>query len=480
MVVASVSADPPHIKYYFPAKSRSAPRCGIFCEKLEMTLKEIFIFAVYAVEDLQNCLQEIMIKLQRTPRAQRLSDSHHSVSSVASFSVRVQKVAFFLAYAVFVVTFATAAEPYLPDDDNEVLETLPRALLAGWDELTALRRELAADRDNPELASTVAARYLKLGSVEGDPRFYGYARAAIEPWWEANLAPATILRLRAKLKEKEHRYDTALVDLALLLEQHPHDVQAWVETANIYRVQGKYDEALKACNTMSEHAGTTRTLLCRLPIQAVTGQAEAAYDSLAEILPTAKERWPSAVPWVLTMQAKIAWALGREQQAEQHFRNGLAEIPENTYLLRIYADFLLDRDREEEVLSLLREHVRDNGILLRAAIAAHRTGDVKLATEWQSQLESRFEELRLRGSAPHGRFESRYALELLDDPQRALTVALANWQKQKEARDTRNVLEAAIAAKDPVAAQPVLGFLTEHSTEDVVLQNLVKQLERLK
>ena len=83
-----------------------------------------------------------------------------------------------------------AAEPYLPSEDNEVLEILPRALLAERNELNSLRKQLAAEPKNARLAKTVAARYLQIGNQEGDPRFYGYARAAIRPWWEADNPPA--------------------------------------------------------------------------------------------------------------------------------------------------------------------------------------------------------------------------------------------------------------------------------------------------
>lgn len=374
---------------------------------------------------------------------------------------------------------ATAAEAYRPASDDEVLETLPKQLLNDLAETTELRRKLASDPQNAKLASQVAAELLSIGNQQGDPRFYGYARAALKPWWQATTADASILRLRAKLKEKDHLYDEALADLQLLVEQDPRNVQAWVEIANIHRVLGQYDEALRACETLSKIAGPERTLLCRIPIQAVTGEAEQAYKSLEITSRAAKKQWPAAVQWVLTMQAKIARALGRDEAAERHLREGLANDPTDFYMIREYADFLLDHDRDEEALSLTREHTNDNGILLRAAIAARRCNEQELANSWQNQLENRFEEIRLRGNQPHGRFESRYYLELKDDSQQALTIALANWEKQKEARDTRNVLEAALAAGNAEAAQLVIAFLQKHDTEDAVLLQIVEQLKEL-
>jgi tetratricopeptide (TPR) repeat protein len=373
---------------------------------------------------------------------------------------------------------ATAAEPYLPSDDGEVLETLPRDLLSSRDELTTLRRQLAGNSNDAELAANVASRYLQLGKQEGDPRFNVYAQAALKPWWEATNPPAAILKLRAKLKERDHRYDEALADLQLLLEHEPEDIQAWIELANIYRVQGKYAQAREACDRLRAFAGDAATLLGSVPLMAATGEAEEAYASLTEILPTVKAQWPAALQWIYTTQAEIARALGRYHEAEQHYLQGLANDPKDKYLLRSYADFRLDGGREEEVLRLLRPYTSDTGILLCLAIAAHRNGQQSLDTEWRAQLRSRFDETRLRGDQPHGRFEARFELELMNNPQRALALAQLNWQLQKEPHDTRILLEAAVAAKNPAAAQPVLEFIKENGTQDVTLERLARQLER--
>lgn len=380
--------------------------------------------------------------------------------------------------ALSVVATAGGAEPYIPASDDEVLETLPRDWISKQDQLAALRRQLGQNPNDANVAIQVASDYLRLGKSSGDPRYYGYAQAALRPWWESANAPVEILRLRAKLKERDHRYDEALADLKRLLESEPRDLQAWIETANIYTVQGKYAEARQACDKLSEVAGVAPSILCSAPIMAVTGQAEGAYSSLAELLPTANEEWPSAVQWIRTMQAEISRALGRDEQAERHFLEGLASDPGDHYLLRSYADFLLDHGRAKEAVSLLREGTRDTGILLRAAIAADRSGQAALADKWKTQLKSRFDENRLRGNPPHGQFEARFELELMNHPRRALELARANWEQQKQPSDSRVLLEAAIAAKDRAAAQAVLEFLGRHGTQDVVFERLKRQLER--
>ena len=368
------------------------------------------------------------------------------------------------------------AEPYLPSSQSEVLEVLPNDFSKRRDELTRLRERLAKDPENPALATTIADEFIRMGGESGDPRFYGFARAAVSKWWQEGEPPESILRIRAKLLERDHFYDPALLDLHKLAERNPTDAQVWLEIANIYRVQGRYEEAREACQKLASFAGEVPVTLCAAPLDALTGEPEKGYQSLARILPEARRSFPGTVRWILTVQAEIACSLGLTEEAEALFMEGLKANPTNQYLLRSYSDFLLDQNRPEEALALLKDHIADTGILLRAAIAARKSGDNELAKEWGDQLDARFREIRQRGGQPHGRFEARLDLELHDDPETALTVALAHFEKQKEVRDIRNVLEAAVAAKNPAAAQPVLDFLEKNGNTDVILMALREQL----
>ena len=368
--------------------------------------------------------------------------------------------------------------PMIPESDDSVLVVLPKSFLANRSELSRLRERLNADPSDPKLAAEVASQYLALGNRTGDPRFYGYARAAINRWWDTD-TNAAILKIRAKLKEKDHLYDEALSDLQSALQQAPEDAQTLLEIGNIYRVQGRYEKSLAIADQLQAIAGEVPATLCRAPVMAQTGKADQAYDLLTKILPDAKANFPSTVQFILTIRAEIADILGKDTEVEKHFIDGLVENPDDFYLLRSYSDYLLDQGKPSEALELIRNYTADTGVLLRAAIAADRSGDSELASQLTSELETRFEEIRLRGGQPHGRFESRLFLELKNDPKSALKTAIENWQKQKEVRDTRGVLEAAIAAKDPASAKPILEFLRSNNNEHLLLEKLAKQLESM-
>ncbi len=245
------------------------------------------------------------------------------------------------------------------------------------------------------------------------------------------------------------------------------------------RVRGEYNEAFRIAEKLEDVAGAVPSSLCRAPLLVMVGRSHQAKQLLDEIQQEAVENFPSVLPWIETVRAEASAALGETDVQRKHFENGLEQEPENLPLLRRYADFLMERGENRKVIKLLIDHIEDTGILLRLTIAARRDADWRFE-QWSKSLDDRFAEIRLRGSEPHGRFESRYELQVKDDPQRALTLAKANWERQKEMLDALVFLEAAVAAGDRSSATSVLNFIREHGTKHVMLDPLVKQLEAIR
>ena len=130
---------------------------------------------------------------------------------------------FLLAAAIVPATCA----PFVPESEGQVLEHLPFAANdPAMRELSALRNRLKNEPDNLPLAVRLAQGYLELGRVTGDPRYAGYAQAALVPWWDLKQPPDEILVLRAVLRQRTHQFDAALTDLAEVLNSNPRNTQA--------------------------------------------------------------------------------------------------------------------------------------------------------------------------------------------------------------------------------------------------------------
>ncbi len=76
----------------------------------------------------------------------------------------------------------------------------------------------------------------------------------------------------------------------------------------------------------------------------------------------------------------------------------------------------------------------------------------------------------------HRREEARFQLALLHQPAPALALARVNWNVQREPADARILLEAALAAGRPAAADPVLAWIRTNSVQDIYLAGLANRL----
>jgi Tfp pilus assembly protein PilF len=365
-----------------------------------------------------------------------------------------------------------AAAPFVPGSDSQVLERLPFApsdpVLR---RLRGLNSQLTRRRDNLPLAILVAQGYLELGRVTGDPRYGGYAQAALAPWWDAAEAPQEVLVLRATLHQRMHEFDVALADLARVLNVNPRNAQARLMRATVLQVQGVYDKAREECRKLQDLAQQLVWTACLASVNGANGRLRESYEQLRSELDAHPGAQPRVQSWLLTSLAEMAARAGMAE-AEADFRRALALDSADYYLLGAYADYLLDIGRPEEVLALLQDKTAADPLLLRYTLAlqAQHSDEVSAHVE---QLRARFAASRLRGDRVHLREEARFTLHLLNAPTEALKLAEENWQVQKEAADVRILLEAALVARDTATVDAVREWLNDSRLEDLQLQRIL-------
>ncbi len=381
-----------------------------------------------------------------------------------------------LGVALLLGSGLSAAEPFRPTDAATVLERLP---MNRGDErarsLAADRARLAAAPRDPALAMKVASAYYAFAGAEGDPRYIGYAEAAMAPWAADLDAPVDILYMRGKLLQWRHEYAPALELFAKVLQREPGHYDTLSGRSAVLTVLADYAAARRDCESMRVREKELYWASCLAYIDGQTGQAAQAERRLADLLARHAGSSPEGQLWLLTRLADLATRLGRTADAERYYRRALALNITSQYLLSNYGDFLIDQGRHAEAVALLRDWGRSDVLLLRLTLAAQALNIAEFKT-YAQMLRERFAAAAMRGDTLHRQEESRFQLSVERNNTRALELAVANWAIQREPYDARILLEAAVAAGRRDAAQPVLDWLAQSRHEDPQLTALAQKL----
>jgi Tfp pilus assembly protein PilF len=381
----------------------------------------------------------------------------------------------FLVLLLVMATVSAQAAPRTPTDDAEVLERLPvQAGAGGRGELAALRQAARRDPASLEAALALAEFLFSQALAQGDPRPVGQAEAELRrvagPAAEAS--PAW-LSLRAQLRQYRHDFDGALADLAAALQRDPTLAEAHAWRGAIFLVQADLTAAKAECDALGRLGRDILQAACLGLVQAYGGQLAQADRTLSR--GQAEAALAETRHWFLTRRAEVAAWRGQPAEAERHYQAARQLGQDDAYRLAAHADFLLDQGRPAEVLRLLAGWDNADPLLLRIAEAEAALKQPGLQARLDT-LAERFAAAGQRGDTTHRAEEARYWRGLRGEPARALQLARANYEVQREPRDARVLLECALAAREPAAAEPAIAWLRRSGFEDPRLRELARQL----
>lgn len=379
----------------------------------------------------------------------------------------------FLMAAVILPCAAAHAAPRSPAQDTEVIERLPfRAGDTTARALSTLRAAVAQAPTDPQPAAELAHQYFNLAIAKGDPRYVGYADALVTRF-TANMPPK-MLMLRGMVRQYRHDFQPALDDFAAALRIDADLAGAHAWRGAIYLVQANYPDAAKECEALQRLRRPVLQAGCAGLTLAYTGHLDSAYKTLQQALATASD--DDHRLWLNTRLGEVAAWQGNTGLAQQHYRNALALGIDDGYLLAAWSDFLLDHGRAAEVATLLAKWESSDGLLLRLAEAESALKMPAAAAHIQA-LDDRFAAAKLRGDTTHRAEEARFQLGLRKNAREAVLLAADNYRVQKEPRDARILLEAALATRDNAAASSVLQWMQSGGFQGVDLLRLAKQFQ---
>ena len=369
-----------------------------------------------------------------------------------------------LAALVLFLSIAVSAAPYRPASDAVVLTTVP----AGTRTATMRPRDLQS-------AVAQAAADVESARTSGDPRYLGYAQAALGPWWNAKDPPLSVILIRAQIHQHNHSFTSALADLDHALALDPRNAQARLTRAAIHQVQGDYTAAATDCRGLALLVEPMITVDCMSRVSSLRGEANGAYRKLLTLRDRADDMEPHQRREIELTLAEISTRLGDVDAARGHYDQALSATDADAYTLLTFADFLLEQHEYSRVTELFDRNPEYADLLLRATLAARATNAAN-AGQLAQRLREQYAAHQRRGDFVPTRDYARFLLDIEGKAPAALDAALVNWRSQREPADALIVVRAAITARRATAASPVVTFVREYGLEDVRLASLLARI----
>jgi tetratricopeptide (TPR) repeat protein len=308
----------------------------------------------------------------------------------------------------------------------------------------------------------------------------------LQPWVSRADASGATLRVQADILQNRHDFSGAIRLLDAAIQREPRDAGARLMRASVKVVQGHSADARADCAAVLASGATAAGTVCLAQMFSVTGKLAQAETLLKTVLPRESASpqqvsySPVAVPqtfstqilgWAFWLQADCADRRGDFRAAEQYLRASLAATPTNEGVRAALSDLLIARGALHEAIAVVDLPAPSTGLLERRARAQQLLGDSGLSAT-RAQIDDLLSLASRRGERPHLREEALLALDVDGNAERALELARANFEVQRETIDARLLVRAARAHGDRDAIETVAKWMRETGFEDRVLADI--------
>ncbi|MBU2098043.1 MAG: hypothetical protein KKD00_04730 [Gammaproteobacteria bacterium] len=352
------------------------------------------------------------------------------------------------ALAVLLTPALVRAEPFIPDDRDQVVASLSTAVVGLSQQLRATE-SAQTTTDTNQLTQRIFSAYTLAANTQ-ETRAYGRVMTLLQQWPEGIKKPALIHLISAAVLQHNHSFQQALTELDHVLAVNALDAQAHMIRAQIGLVTGDYALTQQSCDLMQGIVSPAIHLNCQSQLDGVTGRAAPALNAVTHMLDNNPALLPSDRTELQITAAVLAHRLEQDSIAENHYLSVLLRSPQHFYTLVHYGNFLLEHNRPQDLIRLIEivpEEMRNTEINVLLAQALVAT-DSDRAGPLVAKLNSDFELAFLRDEGlPHKEY-ARYALTVLNQPGAALQSARQNWLEQKEPSDALLLARAAAAVAD--------------------------------
>ena len=382
-----------------------------------------------------------------------------------------------IAGVVLVSGSAFAQQRFLPEASTVVLPSSVHTLMGKSGSLRTLDKAWRANPEDLQIALAYARQVFNLGSSEGDLRWYGSAKAALKPWWQANDLPADGFFLRGLVKQGFHEFDGGLRDINQAIALDPNHAEYWSWRFSLHLMQANMDAAKQDAHEMQKLFGSEEANIYQAVLLYRTGQPLPALKLLDESIRSSGHQDAASQIWIGFHLGEAYRVANQPDKSLTLWRRLLKAYPQSHLLRLSLADLLNQKKKYEEAKavatanSLTSSNLTD-ALLMQALIASrglNATDEASLASQMAARLQTQSLRQELLIERPRLIYQIAYGNDLAS----GLALSIDNWRLQKEPSDAVLFLQAALALNQANAAEPVVRWATSTKYSDPQLSPLI-------
>ena len=355
--------------------------------------------------------------------------------------------------SLFLVLKFANAEPYIPQNENKVLDTLPTNFLSLFKENdisgNRIKRYAVSAEQWEDLQEELITSYLNQAKDSGDMRYISYAENRLKKWLSDTPKSEKARLFDARIKQYNHNFTDAIEILESIVDEHPKNIKAWSLISNLQLLTGDYSSAKNSCRKLSVSSSLTDAIICHSNIMIRTGGLDKADKTLKALLPMIKNMSVQRQIWLYTSLVEINIQYGYDKQAKNYMDQAMKLVVDNdlndNYLTRIYVDYLIEGNQLKKAFDMIKDKNNDSSIMIRSAVIAKELGYATTFEKNKISLARIFDVENRRGQSLHLREQALFTLIILNKPIEAYVLAQKNWALQKEPEDARILLKSVIS-----------------------------------
>ena len=270
---------------------------------------------------------------------------------------------------------AAAQERFRPADAAVVLASSVHAQGTRNGALRALDKAWRAQPKDQDAALAYARAVFTIGLTEGDLRWFGSAKAALAPWWQASDLTPEGYFLRGLVKQGFHDFGSGLQDIDAAIAREPARQEFWSWRFALHLLLADMDAARRDCEDMARLFGAQDASVYRAILLYRTGQPQPAMDLLKGLLGAANFQDAASQDWLGFHLGEALRVAGQPERAIAVWQKQLKASPQSHLLRLSLAELLNQQGQYRQAQKIAAAEAPTDALLTQSLLASRGLQD---------------------------------------------------------------------------------------------------------